>query len=276
MAYTVTQFREETVAAYERDYSILRVGCIQEHMTNGNQATFLVAGSGNNRATTRGVNGQIAYQTPDRNQSTVTLKEAHGTSEETRFDMFQSQGNQISIMQKDAITQLNVDIDDDIIAQLDTFTLTTGSPQTASLAMVNKALAILGNNNVKTDQADKMFAAITPGFHAYLMAIPEFTRSDYVDVKPFEGPARKMRRWAGVQWMLHTGLTGIGTADEYCVMWHQDAMGHAADLPTEKIEADYDKKQDSSWCRASLFHGAKKIQNVGGIIMRHDGSAFAG
>lgn len=275
MAYTVTQFREETVVAFERDYSILRVGCVQEHMRSGNEAKFLVAGSGNNKATTRGVNGQIPYQTPDRNQHTVTLKEAHGTSEETNFDMFQSQGNQLTIMQRDAITQLNQDIDDVIITALNGFTLTTGGAATASLSLVTKAKAILAQNNVKTNEMDSMFAAVTPGFWAYLEQIKEFASADYVSVKPFDGPARNMTRWAGVNWMMHTGLPGMGTANETCFMWHKNAMGHAANLADKDIEADVDKKQASSWCRATLYHGALKLQDGGGIKIPHDGSAFA-
>lgn len=275
MAYTVTQFREEMVAAYERAYSILRVGCVQEHVRKGNTATFLVAGSGSNAATTRGVNGLIVYQTPDRNQYSATLVENHGTSEETGFDMFQSQGNQVRIMQMDATGQLNRAIDDAIIDQLDTATLNTGAAATASVAMVNKAIAMLGNNHVDVTNIDKMFGVITPGFHAYLKETPEFASADYVEVKPYEGPARKMLRWNGCNWMIHSGLTGIGTSSEKCYIWHQDAIGHAADSKDMRVEADYDKKQDASWCRATLFHGAKLMQTAGVVQMLHDGSAFA-
>lgn len=275
MAYTVTQFREETVVAFERDYSILRVGCLQEHMRSGNEAKFLVAGSGSNQATTRGNNGQIMYQSPDRNQHTVTLKPSYGTSELGDFDIFQSQGDQAAIMQKDAIDQLNREIDDTIIAELGNFTLTTGAAATASVAMVLRARAILSQNNVKVNEVDNMFAAVTPAFMAYLMQLKEFASSEYVSVKPYEGPARTMCRWLGINWMEHTGLDGMGTASETCFMWHKNAIGHAANLSDKDVDADVDRKNASSWCLAKLFHGAKKLQNGGGIKMIHDGSAFA-
>ena len=36
----------------------------------------------------------------------------------------------------------------------------------------------------------------------------------------------------------------------------------------------YDEKQQMSWARCSLFHGAKLLQNAGAVRMIHDGSAF--
>lgn len=275
MAYTVTQFREETTAAFERRQSTLRVGCTTMAMIKGNVATFLVAGSGSNEATTRGVNGLIPYQTPDRTQYSATLEESHGTSEETGFDIFQSQGNQARIMQMDAVGQLSRKIDDKIVTQLDTATLTTGAAAKASVAMVNTAIAMLGNNHVPITEVDKMFGAITPGFHAYLKEAPEFANAQYVSVKPYEGPARNMLRWNGVNWIIHSGLTGVGTSSEKCYVWHVDAIGHAANTSDMAVVADYDKKQDASWCRATLFHGAKLMQSDGIVQMLHDGSAFA-
>jgi hypothetical protein len=49
----------------------------------GNQAVFLVAGSGGLSAITRGVNGLIPYNTVSNVQSTCTLNEFHAPFERT-------------------------------------------------------------------------------------------------------------------------------------------------------------------------------------------------
>lgn len=269
----MTTYRDETVAAYERDQSLLRVGCYCKAQTKGNQAVILVAGSDGGDATTRGVNGYIPYGQASNTQVTLTLEERHGTHEITGFDVFSSQGDQRQIMQTASLTKIHRNVDNKIVAALDTATLTAGASQQADLDLVTKATAILGANNVKVEEDAKMFAAITPSFRAYLMQTTEFSSGDYVDVKPFNGPVRKMWKWAGINWIVTTALTGMGTNDEYCYLWHQDAIAHIANTNEMKVEVDYDRKQDLSWARASMFHAAKVLQNTGIIRMRHDGSA---
>ena len=46
VAAAVTQYRDEHIAAFEQNYSMLRGCCVHEGMIKGNQATFLVSGSG--------------------------------------------------------------------------------------------------------------------------------------------------------------------------------------------------------------------------------------
>ena len=120
-----------------------------------------------------------------------------------------------------------------------------------------------------------MFAAITAAFEGYLMQITEFASADYVEVKPWAGPAKRMRRWAGVNWMVHPNLTGVGTSTEKCFMWHKNSLGHAANSAEMKVDADYERKQQISWTNATLFHGAKLLQTSGIVQMVHDGSAYA-
>lgn len=244
-------------------------------MIKGNSAVFLVAGSGGETAVTRGSNGQIPYKAVSNTQNTCTLVEKHAPFEQTGFDIFANQGDQKRILMASSQAVLNRDIDQAIIDQLDTATQTTGTARTADLRMVSHAFTILGNAEVDVTMEDKMFAVISPAFRQYLMETTEFASGDYVDVKPFVGPAKRMWRWMGVNWMVHPNLTGNGTSSEKCYMWHSDAIGHAANVADMDVRVGYDDKQDVSWTRASCFHGAKKLQNTGIVQMLHDGSGLA-
>ena len=274
VAAAVTQYRDEHIAAFEQNYSILRATCVTHAQIKGNSAVFLVSGSGGATAVTRGQNGLIPYGQTTNTQSTCTLLEKHAPFEMTGFNIFASQGDQRRIMQMGSVAVLNRDIDQTIIDELDTSTLTTGTSATASLAMVAKAKTILGNAEVDLTDEDNLFGLITPAFEAYLMQIPEFSHADYVDVKLFASKTKRMRRWYGVNWMIHPNLTGVGTSTEKCYMYHRNAIGHAANSKEMEVEVDYDKKQAISWSRATLYHGAKLLQNTGIIGMRHDGSAY--
>jgi hypothetical protein len=274
-AVPVTQYRDEYIASFEQDYSMFKIGCVRETVIKGNSAVFLVAGSGGETAVTRGSNGYIPYKTTSNTQNTCTLVEKHAPFEMTGFDVFANQGDQKMILMKSSQAVLHRDIDQAIIDQLDTATVTTGSAATGSLDLIIKARTKLANAEVPITEEDKMFAAITAAFEGYLMQITEFASADYVEVKPWAGPAKRMRRWAGVNWMVHPNLTGVGTSSEKCYMWHQNSIGHAANSAEMKVDADYERKQQISWTNATLFHGAKMLQTTGVVQMLHDGSAYA-
>ncbi len=270
-----TQYRDEYIAAFEEGQSLLRSTVTTEFVKKGNSAVFLVAGTNGATAVTRGQSGLIAARTPSNTQNTATLAEWHDLQQLTGFDIFSSQGDQKRIMQDGSVKVVNRKIDADIITQLDTATIDTGTTATASVAMVMKSLAALGNAEVPVEEEDNMFGVITNGFWAYMMQTTEFANGEYVDVKPFSGPIRKFWRWSGVNWIRHPNLSGVGTSTEKCYIYHRAAIGHAMDMDQLSTAIGYDAEQDYSWARATGYFGSVKMQNAGIVQMKHDGSAFA-
>lgn len=269
----VTQYRQEFVAAFEQRVSLLKATTTKESVIKGNTATFLVSGSGGDTAVTRGSNGQIPYGNPTNSQPTATLVEKHAPYELTGFNIFASQGDQKRVMQMASMNVINRDIDLTLLAELANATQDFGTG-TASLSTVSGAQAILGNADIPVEDENNMFAIISPAFRGYLIQTTEFSSGDYVDVKPLVGPARRMFRWMGVNWIVSSRVTGLGTASEICYMYHRDAIGYAVQTGEENIAIGYDEKQDTSWSRATVFHGAKILQNTGIVKITHDGSAF--
>ena len=267
------QYKKDFVPAFEQKQSLLRLTATKETVMSGNQATFLVSGSSSDVAVTRGTNGQIPYGNPTNSQVTATLVEKHAPYELTGFNVFASQGDQVKVMRNESIAVINRDIDLTMLAELANATQDYGSG-TASLSTVLGAQAILGNANVEIEDEDNMFAIITPAFRGYLMQVAEFGKGSYVDVKPFAGPARRMWRWNGVNWIVSSRVTGLGTASEICYMFHRNAIGYAVNVGEDKVFAGFDEKQGLSWSRAEVYHGAKILQNTGIVKITHDGSAF--
>lgn len=268
------QYRQEYIAGFEQGQSYLRPTTITEAVTKGNQATFLVADTNGAEAVTRGVNGLIPARADDLNQYAATLVEWHDKPRRTNFNIFASQGDGRRIMQEGTRKVMNRKIDQDIISQLTAATLTTGAAETATLQLVMKALTILDNNDVETEDQENMFFVATAAFRAYLMQSTEFADADYVEVKPFSGPALRVRRWAGFNWIFHQGLPGKGTASETCFAYHRNAIGHAVNTGEMQVSAGYNDEDDYYWARTSAFMGSKLLQNSGVVKVAHDGSAF--
>jgi hypothetical protein len=268
-----TIYVEEWIDGLEERESWLRKTVTTKANISGNDAVFLVADSGSANATTRGADGLIPAR-PDVNvQSTARLVEWHDLVRKTSFTVDLSQGDQRRIMQTNSMGVINRKIDADIIAQLDTATINTTPAATASVAMVMSALAELGNSYVKIEDEESMFGLISNSFWAYMMQTAEFNSGDYVDMKWFSGKNVRVYRWAGVNWIRHPQLTGVGTGNEKCYLYHKEAIGHAMDKDRVNSIPGYDDEQDYHWVRTSGWFGSKKLQDAAIVQMLHDGSA---
>jgi len=269
------QYRQELVAEFEEGMSWLRRTTTTEAVIKGNQATFLVAGSGDATAVSRGLNGLIPARADSNTQVTANLAEWHDLVRKSRFNIFQSQADQRRLMQRTCRKVINRKIDLDIIAQLDTATNNLGAATTMTLAIVAQALTSLAENQVATEEEDKMWAIMSPAVRGYLMQIDEFNRADFVDVKYLDGPAVRTKRWAGFNWVFHPLLTGVGSASEKCYFYHCDAVGSAFDMGDGMdVAVGYNDEQDYSYARCSTFTGAKILQQDGIFQFLHDASSI--
>jgi hypothetical protein len=107
----ITQYRDEAIAVYEREQSLLSQCTVNEFVRNGNTATFLVAGSGSATAVTRGINGRIPARPDSLTQTSATLQEWHDKVIKTNFNIFASQGDQRRIMQMTSMAVINRKMD---------------------------------------------------------------------------------------------------------------------------------------------------------------------
>jgi len=270
----VTKFIGDTVAAFRQERSLLSTSCRKELMTNGLTATWLVSGATSNRAVTRGQNGDIPYGSPTNTQVSATLVEYHVPKALTGFDIFASQGDQTKQLRDDVISGINQEMDYVILTELANATQDYGSG-TMDVSNILIAKAILGQAFVQTEQMDNMFAIVSPGASAYLMQTTEYASGDYVDYKPYNGPTRKVYRWAGINFIESALVTGLGTSSEVLYLFHRNAIGFAINSGEEMIKAGFNEEQQRSWALGSAYMAAKILQNTGIVKMSHDGSAVA-
>ena len=275
------QYRQEFIAGFEDRQSILRSMCVQEAQVRGNEAIFLVADSGGASAVTRGVNGLIPARADNLTQNTCTIYEYHDLVRKTEFNILSSQGDQRRIMQETSMGTINRRIDNSIIAALDTSTNNpSATAQVASIDLVVHAQTILGNNQVPIWDEDNLFAVVSPAFNGYMMQTPEYASADYVEVKPFTGPARRFRRFMGFNWSIHGRLTnsvgagGTG-ASEQCFFFHRNSIGSAVHKDGISTAVGFDEEQAYSFCRSTVHIGAALLQNSGVVQVLHDASGYA-
>lgn len=263
-------YRKEAMKRFERGQALLRHTVTTEAVIEGKKATFLVAGSGGATATTRGADGDIPARDDENAQYTADLREWHDLVQKTNFDIFASQGNQKQLMQRTTQIVMNRRIDKDILDALGT--ASTGIPAaSASLDYVLKAYAKLAYNDVPED--DNIFAAITPGFRATLMKLPEFASKEYVELEPFK-KASNVFKWAGINFIVHNGVPNAGSAEETVYFWHKEAIGHAVNQEGMDVDMGYENKQRRSGARTSMDMAAKVLQSDGIVKGIHTNATF--
>jgi len=275
------QYRQEFIQAFEQHQTLLRETVTTEAVIKGQQAIFLVAGSGGASAVTRGLNGRIPARNDDNTQNTCTLQEWHDLVRKTGFNVFASQGNQRAVMQMTTMAVMNRKIDDLIITQLNTGTVTIGSSSvTPSVSLFQNGRVKLSNAAVPWDSNVTLLCQ--PSFVAYLEQATEFANAQYVDVRPYAGEQNASwkdkpmaYRWRNCLIIEHPNLPGKGTSSEKSFMYHKTAAGHAMDTSGVQSPVGYDQENDYSWARCSAFQGALVLQNSGIVVITADGSAYA-
>ena len=278
MAETANQvlYRQELVKAFERRYAAIEPRVTTDGIASGSQYVFLVNGTNGATAVTRGANGRIPGRANDDTQVTITMGEWHDKPQMTRFNIFSGQAGakRRAAMQDETIAVLNRKADALLITALETSTQYAGT--TADVLTISKAMhaiTVVANSNAIMS-ANDVTGLITPAGLAYLMQVKEVTSKDYVEMGPLPGMP-SMFKWAGITWMVHTGLTGVGTASERLIVFHRAAIGFGVNREEMNVGAGYNDEEDYYFARCSRFMGAALLQNTGVCSIRHDGSAYA-
>jgi len=158
-----------------------------------------------------------------------------------------------------------------IIAAMDTTTreaagTAAGTTDTVGLTREKVLLAfeMLGAADIPDD--GNRFAVVGWKQWSQLLAIDEFSSSDFVgeDALPWKGTQAK--RWLGATWMPHSGLTKAG-ALRYCYFYHRTAIGHGA---AAEVETDITWHGDRAahFVANMMSQGAVLIDNLGVVRMR--------
>ena len=275
------QFRDEYIAGYEQHRSMLLDTVVNEAVIKGNQATFLVADSGDADTVTRGANGLIPGRYDNLEQKTATLTEQHDKSRKNSFNIFAGQSDQRRIMQETSYSVVNRRIDKDILGALSIATPNTTifpNDTVINAATIAKGLAILGNSDVPYD--GNVNCVISPVALAQLQTSEHFNNGQYVTMKPLDGSnaaGQGNTQWGFYKWMnvnfyVHPKLPWVGSdsGTDFIYMYHRNAIGCAVDIAGIDIKVGYNEENKYSFCTTSINIGTEVLQPSGIVEIPYD------
>jgi hypothetical protein len=276
MPYIITkqQYRDEWVVAFQRGETILKERVTREMMVNGLTANFSVQAAAG-RMSERGTNGLIPSRNRTDSNVPVTLKEKHTKETRPGFDVFTAPANLREAMQNASALTAAREIDATIIDALATATnsYNSGSAVTLTYGKVVDIISTMLQNNA----GDEVTCVWTPKAWARILTFAQFTSVDYVDSKVLTGSTvNKPAVWLGATHLVHTGLTGMGTATAQNYCFARAAVGHAIANDMVMVDAGYNGEDDYSYDRATIYDGGAILQQAGVLkVVTDDTAAFS-
>jgi hypothetical protein len=118
----------------------------------------------------------------------------------------------------------------------------------------------------------QVFGALSAVMWARAMAITDFSSSDFIGSTglPFtEGvpTGGRFKDWMGVKWVMHSGLTGVGTATANSYVWHRMSIGYGAGKHAGNVAGRGSVGADITWHGDRAAHFVNHMMSGGGVTI---------
>ncbi len=264
------RFTDELHMDYERDGSTLELTVNNQGTVQGDLVYFDIVDPGDEMVE-KGRDGKIPTSDLGLNQVSTAWTQRHKKYRIDNFDKWRANPNMVSAMQKRGLGASHRRIDQLIIDQLDTGSVSGGSGILSTLAEVQEWVETLADNEVPiTEGNNDIFGVVTLRAWGQMNRIPEFKSADYTDIKVVDRMySRKFKHWLGVNWITHTGLTGKKTNAAKCKLYHRSALGFMLNGKPNPIF--FDNTEDAyGGVRFEVTGASKLLLNRGVATYTHD------
>ncbi len=260
----VKQFEREVHDAYQRQGSKLRGAVRNVNNVKGSSAVFQKVGKG--VAATKSTHGMVPVMNLSYTSVECALQDYYAGDWVDRLDELKINHDERQVIANAGAYALGRKTDELIINAL--AGVTGGSQQVAeantgiTLDKILAAFEILGKGDVPDD--GQRFAVVGWKQWSQLLAIDEFSSSDYIGSNdlPFQGAQAK--QWLGTTWIAHSGLPIDGNDIRKCFWFHKTAIGHASGS---------DVQTDISWHGDRAAHFVNNMMSQGAALIDASGVA---
>ena len=272
----IRQYERKVHLVWQRTGSYLRNTVRFRPNVVGSSTTFQKIATGT--ATTKARHGTITPLNKTHTHHEATLSDFYAGDWVDKLDEAK-----INIDERDAIAtsgafalgrQVDSQIDTLLAAENTdnvTITITTAGDVRAGLLQMT---ANLYAQNVPND--GQVFGALSPVMWSRAMVINEFSSSDFIGSNglPFtQGvpTGGRFKDWMGVKWLMHSGLTGFGTATANSYVWHKMSIGYGAGKHAGNVAGNNAVSADITWHGDRAAHFVNHSMSGGGVTIDGNG-----
>jgi hypothetical protein len=223
----VKDYESDVHAAYQRMGTKLLNTVRRKTGVVGSSTTFQKVGKGN--ASTKARHGRIAPMNLDHSPVECTLVDNYAADYQDKLDDLKIKHSERDVIVNAGAYALGRETDSQIITVLEA--ATTHQSSAVNLSAITTATMIgmvtaLGDRDVPVDDG-QTFGVVSWQTWGKMMTLQEFSNSQWIgdgDL-PFSTGIHA-KRWMGVIWMPHSGLT-LATNARKALVFHKTAIGHA-------------------------------------------------
>jgi hypothetical protein len=262
----VKQFEREVFEAYQRMGSKLRPTVRSKNNVKGSSTTFQKVGSGT--ASTKSTHGMVPTMNLAHTAIEATLADYYAGDWIDKLDELKVNHDERQVIANAGAYALGRKTDELIINALAASTnAVSDSAAGMSIDKVLEAFEMLGEADVPDD--GQRTAVVGWKQWSQLLAIEEFSSSDYVgaDQLPFAGTQGK--NWLGTLWIPHSGLPVDTGGVRKCFWFHKTAIGHASGADVE-TDITWHGDRAAFFVNNMMSQGAALIENTGVAVMTCD------
>lgn len=268
----IKSYEDKVHLVFQRIGSYLRETVRFRPDVVGSTTTFQKIGTG--VATTKARHGTITPMNQTHTAHEATLSDFYAGDWVDKLDEAK-----INIDERDALATsgafaLGRKVDSQIdtllaAANTDNVTITVTSSGAVRAGLLQMA-ANLYAGNVPND--GMVYGALSAVMWARAMAVEDFSSSDFIGSNglPFtEGvpTGGRFKDWMGVKWVMHTGLTGVGTATANSYVWHKNSIGYAAGKFAGNVAGRGSVAADITWHGDRAAHFVNHMMSGGGVTI---------
>jgi hypothetical protein len=228
----IKQFEADVKDVFQREGGYLRSTVRMKTGIVGRSTTFQRAGKG--VATTKARHGVITPMNQDHTAIECMIEDFYAADYVDNLDEAKTNIDERMVIARGGAWALGRKVDDQILTTLATSANTPVTWTVTSKAEIFKGALEIVSAIFALDVPNdgNVWAVVTPKQWARLGLVDQFASSDWVDASgrvftngiPTGGKAKS---WLGVNWMMHTGVSGFGTASATGMVWHKQAVGYA-------------------------------------------------
>lgn len=261
----VKMFEREVHYNYQQNGSLLRGTVRTKNKVMGSETHFQKIGRG--KAVSKARNAEIPPMNLSHESVACVLEDHYAGDYVDQFDELKTQHEERNAVTQSGAWALGRVTDDLIIKAAEASTQIATGTGSIDKARILTGIEMLNAKDVPND--GKRYGLLTPRQWAHAIhSIPEFSSADFVDDRPFINGAEP-RRWLGVTWFMHTGITGATTDSSNVLVYHHNAIGHAigADVTAD---VQWVAPRAAWWVANSMSQGACLIDQDGVVKIAVD------
>lgn len=218
----IAQYEAAVHEAYQQKGSKLRNMVRLRTGVTGSTCIFQATGKGAAGSKTR--HGNVPLMNATHSTVTATLADYYAADYVDKLDELKTNIDERMVVANNGAAALGRKIDALLITAMEGNNAVSVGSTGLTKTKIFSAFETLNGNDVPDD--GQRFCVVGPHQWNELLNIAEFKSSDYVGAEYPWLKGTESKKWLGIVWTMHTGLT-LSSTTRKCLMWHSSAIGLA-------------------------------------------------